>query len=67
MAPQTYFTGELKQANALTNWDLHPYPPLSIHHAYPTLPLATTCPLTVSQNLQQIRDASFFYKRLKEE
>ena len=39
------------KANALTNRDLHPYPQLSIYHTYPTLPLATTCPLTVSQNV----------------
>ena len=39
------------KANALKNWDLHPYPPLSIYHTYPVLPLATTCPLTVSQNV----------------
>ena len=37
------------KANALTNWDLHPYPLMSIYHSYPALPLATTCPLTVSQ------------------
>ena len=39
------------KANALANWDLHPYPPLPIYHIYPALPLATTCPLTVSQNV----------------
>ena len=39
------------KANALTNWNLHPYPPLSICHIYPALPLAITCPLTVSQNV----------------
>ena len=41
-----YFKG-----NMLTNWHLHSYPPLSIYHTYPALPLATTCSLTVSQNV----------------
>ena len=49
------------KANVLTNWDSHPYPPLSIYHTYPALPLATTCPLIVSQNVKEIRDASFFF------
>ena len=39
------------KVNALPNWDLYPYPPLSIYHAYPALPLATTCPLSVSHNV----------------
>ena len=55
------------KANALTNWDLHPFLPLSIYHTYPALPLATTCPLTVSRNIEETRDASFFYKWLEEE
>ena len=28
------------KTNSLTNWDLHHYPPLSIYHAYPALPLS---------------------------
>ena len=55
------------KANALTNWHLHPYPPLPICHTYPVLTLAVTCPLTISQNVWKISDASFFYKRLEEE
>ena len=39
------------KANALTNWDLHPYPPLSIYHTYPVLPLAIYYTLTISQNV----------------
>ena len=39
------------KANDLKNWDLHSYPPLSIYHTYSALYLATTCPLTVSQNI----------------
>ena len=39
------------KVNALTNWDLHPYPPLSIYHTYPALPQATIFPLIVSQNV----------------
>ena len=52
------------KANGLTNWDLHPYPPLSICHTYPGVPLAITCPLTVSQNVYEIRDVSFCLKEI---
>ena len=39
------------KANALTNWDWHPSPQLFIYHTYATLPLATTYPLSVCQNV----------------
>ena len=34
---------------------------------YPTLPLATSYPLSVCQNVRKMRDVSFFYKTLGEE
>ena len=55
------------KANALANWDLHPYPPLPLCHTYPAVPLPATFPKTVSQNVYEKRDVSFFKKRLEEE
>ena len=48
------------KTNTLTNWDLHHQPRLSIYHAYPIVPLATICCLSVSKMYKKWEMSHFF-------
>ena len=54
------------KANALTNWNWHLQPPLSIYNIYPSLHIAITILYPFAKMYKKWLMFRFFYKRLRE-